>query len=154
MIPYRRCVGIFLIKDGRIFVGQRIDVKKAWQLPQGGIEDGETCLEAARRELFEETNISSTEFLGLSCSYRYKFPMRIRMILAKKWGRLMYIGQEITFCAFRFTGDESEINLQKDSQEFENWKWMSSDELLKSIVYFKKPSYKMALAKFKELNFF
>ncbi|MDR1333690.1 MAG: RNA pyrophosphohydrolase [Holosporaceae bacterium] len=152
MIPYRKCVGIFLIKDSNIFVGQRIDVKRAWQLPQGGVEEGETCVEAAQRELFEETNISSVKLLGSSDSYKYKFPPSIKAILTKKRGQLMYIGQEITFIAFKFIGEESEINLEKTPQEFVNWKWMSPDELLKSIVYFKKPSYKMALRKFRSLK--
>jgi putative (di)nucleoside polyphosphate hydrolase len=152
MIPYRKCVGIFLIKDNNIFVGQRVDVKRAWQLPQGGIEEGETCIEAARRELFEETNISSVELLGTSDPCKYTFPPKVKMILTKKRGQLMYIGQEIIFVAFRFIGDESEINLEKTPQEFINWKWTLPDELLKSIVYFKRPSYKMALKKFKSLK--
>jgi putative (di)nucleoside polyphosphate hydrolase len=152
VISYRKCVGIFLIKDKNVFVGQRIDVKRAWQLPQGGVEEGETCPEAARRELFEETNVSSAELLGVSDSYKYKFPSRIKAILTKKWGQLMYIGQEITFCAFNFTGSEDEINLEKVPREFSNWKWMSPDELLKGIVYFKRPSYRMALKKFRSLD--
>jgi putative (di)nucleoside polyphosphate hydrolase len=152
VIPYRKCVGIFLVKDKNVFVGQRVDVKKAWQLPQGGVEDGETCLQAAERELFEETNITSTELLGSSDSYKYKFPRRIKIILTNKWGRLMYIGQEITFFAFKFTGDESEINLEKSPQEFSDWKWTSPDKLLKSVVYFKRPSYKAALGKFREMG--
>jgi hypothetical protein len=75
MLPYRRCVAIFLVKDGKVLVGQRRDVPGAWQLPQGGIEENESYLEAAKRELVEETGASSVKTLGLTCSkYKYKFP--------------------------------------------------------------------------------
>jgi putative (di)nucleoside polyphosphate hydrolase len=150
MSSYRKCVAILLLKDSKIFVGRRIDIENAWQLPQGGVEENEDCLEAAKRELFEETNVSSIEFLSSSDSYRYDFPPRVQQAVLRRRNQLKYIGQEITFFAFRFLGEEKEINIRKESQEFVDWKWMSVKELLQKIVYFKKPSYKRAIAKFRK----
>jgi putative (di)nucleoside polyphosphate hydrolase len=153
MLPYRKCVAIFLIKNSRIFVGKRIDVKDAWQLPQGGVEEGESYLDAAKRELFEETNVSSIEFLGSSSLYIYDFPMDIVEILIKKRGQLRYAGQEIIFLAFKFIGEEKEIDLQKNTpREFLDWKWTSEKELLDNIIYFKKTPYRKAITEFKELD--
>ena len=105
MPQYRKCVAIFLLKDSEVFVGRRIDIRNAWQLPQGGVEDGESFLDAAKRELFEETNVSTVEFLGSSMSFRYDFPPNIQQVIIRKRGRLRYAGQDITFIAFRFCGD-------------------------------------------------
>ncbi|MDR0632242.1 MAG: RNA pyrophosphohydrolase [Holosporaceae bacterium] len=149
MLSYRKCVAVLLLKDSKIFVGRRIDMENAWQLPQGGVEKNENHLEAAKRELFEETNVSTVEFLSVSSSYRYDFPPHVQQAILRRRNRLRYAGQEITFFAFRFIGEEKEINICKENREFVEWKWMSTEELLQKIVYFKKPSYRQALAKFK-----
>jgi putative (di)nucleoside polyphosphate hydrolase len=152
VLPHRECVAIFLIKDSKVFAGRRIDIKNAWQLPQGGVEKGENYLEAARRELFEETNVTTIELLGSSSLYKYNFPPDVQQVLVRKHGRLEYIGQKIIFFAFRFLGEEKEINLQKKMQEFAEWKWMSTEDLLKNIIYFKKTPYKQAITEFQKLK--
>jgi putative (di)nucleoside polyphosphate hydrolase len=141
-----------LIKDSKVFVGRRVDIKDAWQLPQGGVEEGENYLDAAKRELFEETNVVTIELAGSSSLYKYDFPPNIQQILRKKHNKLEYIGQKIIFFAFKFLGEEKEINLQKKPQEFIEWKWMSVEDLLKNIVYFKKAPYKQAITEFKKLK--
>ncbi|MDR2158416.1 MAG: RNA pyrophosphohydrolase [Holosporaceae bacterium] len=146
MLPYRKCVAILLIKESKIFVGRRVDLDDAWQLPQGGVNEGESYLEAAKRELFEETNISTVEFLGSSNLQKYDFPPSVQKIIIKKRGKLKYSGQEIIFLAFKFLGEETEINLQKEFKEFDDWKWVTMEELLNNIVYFKKIPYKKAIA--------
>ncbi|MDR0968205.1 MAG: RNA pyrophosphohydrolase [Holosporaceae bacterium] len=154
MALYRKCAAIFLLKDSKIFVGRRIDSKNAWQVPQGGVEEGETFLDAAKRELFEETNISSIEILGLSSMYRYDFPPHIAQALQKRHGKQKYAGQEVGFAAFKFVGDEKEINVRKTPQEFADWKWTTVKELLENIIYFKKKPYEQAIAEFQKFEWF
>ncbi|MDR0753375.1 MAG: RNA pyrophosphohydrolase [Holosporaceae bacterium] len=145
MLLYRKCVAVILKKGSKVFVGRRIDIKNAWQFPQGGVEENEALLEAAKRELFEETNISSIVPLGSSSSYCYDFPPHVRRIITNKRGELKYRGQEITFFAFKFLGKESEINLRKSPQEFVEYKWIHPQELLRLIVQFKRGVYEQAL---------
>ncbi|MDR2107467.1 MAG: RNA pyrophosphohydrolase [Holosporaceae bacterium] len=152
LLSYRKCVVIFVIKDSKIFVGKRIDTKDAWQLPQGGVEENESFPDAAKRELLEETGISSVELLGSFGGCRYDFPPHIRRVLEKKRGQLKYCGQEITFFAFKFLGEESEICLSGSPQEFVDWTWIFPDDLLKKIVYFKKDSYLRAVEEFRRLK--
>jgi putative (di)nucleoside polyphosphate hydrolase len=149
---YRKCVGIVLKKKDKIFTGLRIDTQDAWQLPQGGIEEGETFIEAAKRELFEETNIISIKFLGISETYAYSYPKSVLAKIIKQHGNVLYIGQEITFVAFRFIGLEDEICLTKAPQEFTQWKWVSSTELLCNIVDFKAEPYNKAIQYFKQTH--
>jgi putative (di)nucleoside polyphosphate hydrolase len=152
VLPYRECVAIFLIKDSKIFAGRRIDIKDAWQPPQGGVEPGESYLDAAKRELLEETGIKTIELLGVSSLYKYDFPPNVQRILTQKHGKLEYRGQKIIFFAFKFLGEEKEINLQNKTQEFVEWQWMALEDLLKNIVYFKKISYKQAVMEFQKLK--
>ncbi|MDR2646374.1 MAG: RNA pyrophosphohydrolase [Holosporaceae bacterium] len=149
MLLYRKCVAIILKKDSKVFVGRRIDIKNAWQLPQGGVEENETPLEAAKRELFEETNISSIALLGSSSLYHYDFPTHVQRIIISRRGELKYRGQEVTFFAFEFLGKESEIDLKKSPQEFVECKWMYPQELLRLIVHFKRGVYEQALKEFR-----
>jgi putative (di)nucleoside polyphosphate hydrolase len=142
------------MKDSKVFVGRRVDIKNAWQLPQGGVEAGENLLDAARRELLEETNISSVKLLGSTASYRYDFPSNVQEIIIRKRGRLKYVGQEITFFAFEFLGEEKEINLEREPQEFAEWKWISPQKLFQNIVYFKRISYKSAFKEFQKKGIF
>jgi putative (di)nucleoside polyphosphate hydrolase len=140
---YRKCAAIFLINsDGLIFAGERIDIAGEWQIPQGGVEDGETHLDGAIRELYEETGVHSIKLLkNTSKLYKYDFPGEIRSNLGKIYGTNLK-GQELRFFLFRFTGEESEINISSfENKEFANWKWMPADELLNSMVEFKKNAF-------------
>ncbi|MDR1551696.1 MAG: RNA pyrophosphohydrolase [Holosporaceae bacterium] len=153
-LPYRKCVAIFLLSKSKVFTGRRGDVSNAWQLPQGGIEEGEDSLTAAKRELFEETNVLSVKPLVSSNSYRYDFPQYVQRNILKKHRQLKYKGQEIVFWVFEFTGNEEEIDVLKKPQEFLEWKWMSLENLLDSIVAFKKSSYFNAIKDFQKFGIF
>ena len=139
-LPYRNCVTMFVKKNGKIFSGERSDVIGAWQLPQGGIEKGESILEAAKRELREETGIVSVKFLKQTAApMRYDFSPELQDKCLKKYGNLKYAGQQVTFVLFDFFGDDSEIDLEATSpREFSNWKWIEPKILLDGIVDFKK----------------
>ena len=152
MLPYRRCVAIILRKNDRIFVAERLDTENAWQLPQGGVDENESYVDAAKRELQEETGISSVRLSAqTNQSYKYDFPQYSQDQMIKKYGKLKYRGQELRFVLFDFFGDDSEINLQHDTQEFRQWKWATIENVLNSIVDFKSDCYKNA---FSELNLF
>ncbi len=150
MLPYRKCVAIVLKKDNLIFVAERLDTKNAWQLPQGGVDGGESYLDAAKRELLEETGVSSIKFLDQTRNlYKYDFPQYSQDRMMKKYGALKYRGQELCFTLFEFAGNDSEVNLNYNTQEFCRWKWESAERILNSIVDFKYKCYKAA---FSELN--
>lgn len=150
MLPYRKCVAIVLRKGNLVFTAERLDTENAWQLPQGGVDGGESYLEAAKRELLEETGISSVEFLGQTRKlYKYDFPQYSQDHMMKKYGVLKYRGQELCFTMFEFTGNDSEVNLNYNTQEFSRWKWESVENILDFIVDFKRKCYRDA---FSELN--
>jgi len=146
---YRKGVGIMLLnEEGKIFVGQRFDKDKAaWQMPQGGIDNGEKSIEALKRELEEETGIKNNfEILKKSeKKYKYDLPSTLQRKLWK--GR--YKGQEQRWYLLKFTGNDSEINIKTKKPEFKNWKWVSNIELIKIIVPFKRELYKDVLDEFK-----
>jgi putative (di)nucleoside polyphosphate hydrolase len=145
-LPYRPCVGVVLInRDGRVWVGRRVDTAGAWQMPQGGIDPGETPLDAARRELLEETGARSVEPLAETAGWlRYDLPDDL---LGKVWGG-RYRGQEQKWFALRFLGDDSEINLAGHHREFDSWHWATADEVLAEIVPFKRQVYAAVFAEF------
>lgn len=152
MLPYRKCVAIILKKKDRIFVAERLDTKNAWQLPQGGVDEGESYVDAAIRELLEETGVSSISFLAQTKKlYKYNFPQYSQDHMIKKYGKLKYQGQELCFVLFDFIGEDSEINLRYNTREFNKWKWETIERVLNSIVAFKADCYKKAFA---ELNLF
>lgn len=146
MKRYRPCVAIILMKESKIFWALRNDVPDAWQLPQGGIETNENVLEAAKRELFEETGISSVKYIKKSAPFTYDFPKDVRSDITKKYGSLKYDGQEMTFVVFEFLGSDAEINLNNTVVEFSDWKWQTPAEILENIVDFKRDAYKKAFA--------
>lgn len=152
MLPYRKCVAIILRKNDQIFVAERLDIKNAWQLPQGGVDKSESYIDAAKRELLEETGISSVKFFAqTNLLYKYDFPKYSQDQMIKKYGKLKYRGQELRFVWFDFIGDDSEIDLLHDTKEFRQWKWETAENILDSIVDFKRTCYKNA---FFELNLF
>jgi putative (di)nucleoside polyphosphate hydrolase len=141
---YRAAVGIMLLNDaGRVFVGQRIDTPGAWQMPQGGIDDGEEPRAAALRELKEETGIDKVEVLGETEGWlRYELPVELH---GKVWGG-RYRGQRQKWFAMRFTGTDSDVDLATEHPEFDAWKWAAQDELPELIVPFKRQLYVDVLA--------
>lgn len=163
-LPYRACVGVFVLNDaGRVFIGSRrqnetdegtVEPAHAWQMPQGGVDDGEDLLEAARRELFEETNILSVELLAETQDWlAYDLPDELIGIGLK--GK--YRGQKQKWFALRFTGDEAEIDVFRPGggafkPEFDGWRWEEASRLPDLIVPFKRPVYEQVVAQFGPLT--
>ena len=146
---YRRGVGVMLLnRDGKVFVGARIDnPDDAWQMPQGGIDEGEDPWATAQRELEEETGIPPhlVERLA-SCSerLRYQLPEEWRQQL---W-RGRYIGQEQDWYLARFLGRDSDVNIATEHPEFRAWKWIEPRLLPELIVPFKRDLYWRLLTDF------
>jgi putative (di)nucleoside polyphosphate hydrolase len=147
--PYRRGVGIVLLDArGRVFVAQRIDTKEiAWQMPQGGIDDGETPRQAALRELHEEIGTNKARILGVTPKWlTYDLPADLQ---SKVW-KGKYRGQKQKWYLMRFTGVDSDIDLETDHPEFSTWKWLPFTHLPRVIVGFKRDIYKQVVAAFKD----
>ena len=139
-LPMRNGVGaIILNRENKVFVGKRKDnpVDK-WQMPQGGVEIGESYLSAMKRELYEETSITSIKILReIDGFFEYELPKNLVGIIWKGKFR----GQKQKWFIAKFIGNENEINLQTRNPEFIEWKWIIPDELPKTIVDFKKKMY-------------
>jgi putative (di)nucleoside polyphosphate hydrolase len=154
LLPYRPCVGIVLInKDKNIFGGQRIDSKtNAWQMPQGGIDDGESPLNAAFRELEEETGIETqaTSYIDkMDELVPYDLPVEL---IPKLW-KGKYRGQMQQWFLLEFLQNDDFINIKTKHPEFSHWKWMTKEEMLKNIVPFKLNTYQTVFQYFdKHLN--
>lgn len=136
---YRKNAGIVLINDeGFVWVGERSDVKNAWQLPQGGIDKGEAPVDAAWRELLEETGVPRNDAELLA-----EHPEWITYEWPKKNARPddTKIGQAQKWFLFRFTGGEIHLENATD-QEFVNWQWATADWIYDQTVAFRKPVYK------------
>lgn len=147
---YRRCAAILLFaSDGRVLAADRIDVEgPAWQLPQGGIDGGETAADAARREMAEEIGVTSAALLAESAVWRqYDLPDTGGGLYRGK-----YRGQTLRFVAYRFTGAETEIDLDTAHPEFRAWRWEELEALPGLIVPFKRPVYEEAVAEFAPLR--
>ena len=147
--PYRAGVGIVLLNDrGLVFVGRRSDTPGAWQMPQGGIDRGETPREAAIRELEEETGADKVELIAESRGWlSYDLPPQIA---ARVW-RGRYRGQRQKWFVFRFTGTDADIDLGARRPEFDAWKWAPPAEIAAQIVPFKRALYRALLEEFSEL---
>jgi putative (di)nucleoside polyphosphate hydrolase len=154
-LPYRPNVGVVVVnRDGEAFIGHRkrkrgdeVLDERAWQMPQGGIDEGEAPLEAARRELWEETSIRSVELVAeLPEWLEYDLPVEAR----KRWGG-RYRGQAQKWFLFRFVGEESEIDVLRPADgaheaEFDDWRWERFELLPDVVVPFKRKVYE-AVAK-------
>lgn len=149
-LPYRPCVGVVLINDqGLVFAGQRVDsVSPAWQMPQGGIDEGETPHDAAFRELWEETGVTRDLVKPLAKTdgwVTYDLPEEL---LGKVWGG-KYRGQKQKWFLFRFKGQDGDIRIATEHPEFSTWRWITADEMLDSIVPFKRAVYQQVIASFR-----
>jgi putative (di)nucleoside polyphosphate hydrolase len=159
-LPYRPCVGIALInRDGLVFVGRRrseagpehVGNGYAWQMPQGGIDPGESPHDAAVRELYEETGVRSIAPLAEAPDwYAYDLPATVA---GRAWkGR--YRGQMQRWFAFRFTGDDHEIDIEHPGghrPEFDAWRWERMEALPGLVIPFKRPVYERVVAAFSGL---
>lgn len=152
-LPYRPCAGVVLIdRRGLVFAGRRIDrapdQPPAWQMPQGGIDPGETPREAALRELGEETGVApaQVEILGETPDWVfYDLPPGM---VGRIWkGR--YGGQCQKWLAMRFLGRDEDIRIDTAHPEFDDWRWMTADEVIRSIVPFKREVYAEVLGAFR-----
>ena len=136
-LPMRPGVGVIILNnENKIFVGKRKDnpIDK-WQMPQGGIDEGENYITAMKRELFEETSIERIKILKeIDGFFEYELPDNLIGII---W-RGRYRGQRQKWFIVKFLGDEKEINLNTKNQEFIEWKWVLPDELPDLIVDFKR----------------
>lgn len=149
-LPYRRCAGVVLLNpQGLVFAGRRADATDAWQMPQGGIDEGETPFEAACRELVEETGIAGAEPLGETAGWlTYDLPAE----LVGKALRGRYRGQRQKWFAMRFTGRDEAIDVRTAAHpEFDAWRWMTGSELVEAIVPFKRDVYRRIFAEFGDL---
>jgi putative (di)nucleoside polyphosphate hydrolase len=149
-LPYRPCVGIMLInQDNKVFVGQRLDqIAEAWQMPQGGIDPGESPEVAALRELKEEVGTDKAEIVAQSRDWlTYDLPVDL---IGKLWkGR--YRGQKQKWLAMRFLGDDRDIDITTHEPEFMAWRWIEPEALPDVIVPFKRDLYVQIVAEFRHL---
>ncbi|MDG1005171.1 MAG: RNA pyrophosphohydrolase [Emcibacteraceae bacterium] len=147
VLPYRPCAGIMLLNNkGKVFVARRIDTDtEAWQMPQGGIENGEDPKVAAIRELEEETGITQAEIIAEYQDWlTYDLPDKL---YGKVWkGR--YGGQTMKWYVMRFYGEDSDINIKTRHPEFSSWRWVDMNDLQEIIVPFKRDIYKALSEKF------
>ena len=148
-LPYRPAVGVMLVNaENKVFVGQRLDnALDAWQMPQGGIDPGEDPVEAALRELAEETGVERDFVEIVARAAReldYDLPDDLRR---KVWGG-KYRGQRQTWFLARFTGTDADVNIDTAEPEFRAWKWADLAELPAMIVPFKKALYEAVVAEF------
>jgi putative (di)nucleoside polyphosphate hydrolase len=149
-LPYRPCVGVMLINSaGLIFAGKRLDsTAGAWQMPQGGIDEGEKPRTAALRELCEETSVTAdlVERVEKTKGWvTYDLPPDL---LGKAWGG-RFRGQRQKWFLYRFLGSDAQVNIATDHPEFSEWRWIAADDMLAAIVPFKREVYAKIIAAFR-----
>jgi putative (di)nucleoside polyphosphate hydrolase len=163
-LPYRPCVGVMLLnRKGQVFIARRRSEGDpensaaegyAWQMPQGGIDPGEEPFDAAVRELYEETSVRSASLLAEAPDwYSYDLP---DMVAGRAW-RGRYRGQTQKWFAFRFEGEDSEIDIRnpgagRHKPEFDEWRWDDMRRLPDLIVPFKRLVYENVVAAFRHLG--
>jgi len=149
-LPLRSGVGIIVLnKDNKVFVAKRIDnPKNFWQMPQGGVDEGEDFLKAAYRELEEETSIKNVDLIKeLGGMITYELPERLLGIIWK--GK--YRGQKQKWFVMKFVGEDKEINIKTKNPEFLDWKWIELDQITEVVVDFKLHVYKELKEKVKKI---
>jgi NTP pyrophosphohydrolases including oxidative damage repair enzymes len=149
-LPLRNGVGIILLnKENKVFVAKRIDnPKNFWQMPQGGVDDGEDFLIAAYRELKEETSINNVELIQeIDGSMIYELPNHLLGIIWK--GK--YKGQKQKWFLMRYLGNDNDINIKTEKPEFLEWKWIDIDRITDVVVDFKLHIYKELKEKIKKI---
>lgn len=151
-LPYRPCAGILLLNtQGLVFSGRRLDGGETrgnlWQMPQGGIDEGEAPDAAAWREMEEEIGTRKATLLGeVEDWINYDLPLEL---LGKVWkGR--YRGQKQKWFAFRFEGVDGDINIETEHPEFSEWQWMPASDLMSETVPFKRDVYTRVFEEFSE----
>ena len=150
-LPLRIGVGIILLNhENNIFVGKRIDnPKNSWQMPQGGVDENEDFLQAAKRELEEETGIKSIKLIKeLNGWFKYDLP---KYLLGKLWNG-KYRGQKQKWFVMKFIGEPDEINVKTKNPEFLSWKWIELSQLSNIAVHFKVDIYNKLKEELKILN--
>jgi putative (di)nucleoside polyphosphate hydrolase len=148
-LPYRPCAGVMLLnREGRVFVGQRLDsTLEAWQMPQGGIDPGEDALEAAFRELWEETGVARhhAELIAEAPEeLQYDLPDDL---IGKVW-KGKWRGQRQRWFLLRFLGQDGDIDIATAHPEFRAWRWSDPADLPELIVPFKRALYARLLELF------
>ena len=149
-LPLRNGVGIVVLnKNNKVFVAKRIDnPKNFWQMPQGGVDEGEDYLTAAYRELKEETSMRDVELIKeLDGMITYELPKHLLGIIWK--GK--YRGQKQKWFLMKYLGNDSEINLKTNNPEFLEWKWVDIDQITEIVVDFKLHVYKELKEKVKNI---
>ena len=149
-LPLRSGVGIVVLnKNNKVFVAKRIDNQKDfWQMPQGGVDEGEDYLTAAYRELEEETSIKNVDLVKeLDGLISYELPKNLLGVIWK--GK--YRGQEQKWFVMRFLGKDTEINIKTENPEFCEWKWIDLENITDLVVSFKLPVYMFVKKKVKEV---
>lgn len=150
-LPYRTGVGIMLLNtENQVFVARRIDpVSEAWQMPQGGMDPGESPVQAALREMKEEIGTDKAVVLRESADwYTYDLP---DALIGKIWGG-RFRGQKQKWFAMRFTGTDADIDIATHDPEFCEWKWMDMRALLDIIVPFKRSLYRAVIEEFRDIG--
>ncbi|CAN5862633.1 RNA pyrophosphohydrolase [soil metagenome] len=148
-LPYRPCAGVMLLNHaGLVFVGQRLDsTLEAWQMPQGGIDDGEDAETAALRELGEETGVMPDKVALIAAAPDELFYDLPPDLVGKVW-KGKWRGQRQRWFLYRFFGEDSDVDIATAHQEFRAWRWVAPAELPEIIVPFKKTLYENVLSAF------